>query len=230
MDEFISPDTKKQITNEFGILHLIYHRNRNQHRALIWWKYVNIIHRNIRKILKIIIDLESTKDDKKIQQKQQKVLEIIENLIKKRIFTKAYYEFNGIVALGQFVTLGLALIGNLSKLYCILQNFKGIDKVLEQKITDVKFTESVEYNEDDLGEVVEYENVPDSQLKRKVEIVDSKASKKTKKSADSIDDIFSTNITTQKPKKKSKSGKSLDEVKTKKKKKKRNEIDDIFNF
>lgn len=237
MEEFISADHKDQLKHEYGILHLIYHRNHNQHRALIWWRYLNIIHRNVRKILKIIIDLESIKSSQKIRQKKQQILDIIMYLRKRKVFTKAYYEFNGIIALGQFVTLGLALVGNLSKIYCILLSFKGLDRILKPDVVGETSVILSEYSkDDDLGEIVDFDNESeDLQLKRKFEIDEYEASKKVKAVGNEIDDIFSAK------KEKSKSKKKLDSANLrndifkdrsvdKKKKKKHNEIDDIFTF
>ncbi|KAK9380330.1 uncharacterized protein V2V93DRAFT_254740 [Kockiozyma suomiensis] len=41
------------LKNEYEILHLIVHRNNNQHRQAKWWKYVGVVHRNVRKLINI---------------------------------------------------------------------------------------------------------------------------------------------------------------------------------
>ncbi|KAK9235508.1 hypothetical protein V1525DRAFT_260598 [Lipomyces kononenkoae] len=41
------------LRNELEILHLIVHRNRNQHHQAKWWKYVSIIHRNLKNLVYI---------------------------------------------------------------------------------------------------------------------------------------------------------------------------------
>lgn len=240
MEEFVTSDHKDQLKKEYGILHLIYHRNHNQHRVLIWWKYLNIIHRHVRKILKFLIDLELIKNSQKIRQKKQQILDIIKYLIKRKVFTKAYYEFNGIIALGQFVTLGLALLGNLSKIYCILRSFKGVDIICKPNIIDEAPVIHLEQSGiDDLGEIVDLDKGSENlQLKRKFAVDDeSKGTKET--GINEIDDLFSTKKTKTKSKKKIGHTDPMDDIfkdlkcsedKKKKKKKKRNEIDDIFNF
>lgn len=45
------------LLNEYQILHLIYHRNLNQHRVSTWWKYFNLLHRHVRKILCLMDDI-----------------------------------------------------------------------------------------------------------------------------------------------------------------------------
>lgn len=239
MEDFVTSDHKDQLKHEYGILHLIYHRNHNQHRVLIWWKYLNIIHRNIRKILKLLIDLELIKNSQKIRQKKQQILDIIKYLIKRKVFTKAYYEFNGVIALGQFVTLGLALLGNLSKIYCILRSFKGVDMICKPNIIDeAPVIYSEQSGNDDLGEIIDLDKGSEYlQLKRKFAEDESKGTKET--GINEIDDIFSTKKMKTKSKKKIGHVDTMDDIfknlkcsedKKKKKKKKRNEIDDIFNF
>lgn len=241
MGDFITSDRRDQLKHEYGILHLIYHRNHNQHRVLIWWKYLNIIHRNIRKILKLLVDLEFIKSPQQIRHKEQQILDIIKYLIKKRVFTKAYYEFNGIIALGQFVTLGLALVGNLSKIYCILQYFKGVDRMCKRGIIEEASVLPPEHSgTDDVGEIVDLNKISeDLQSKRKFEGDEAKCTKKLKTELNEMDDIFLTiePVTTNK---KVSSENSIDDIfgdlkedkkkRKKKKKKKYNEIDDIFNF
>ena len=122
MEGFIAAEDFRKLQNEYGILHLLYHRNKNQHRTLKWWKYFNIFHRKIRKIIKALMDIEKSTDKTTMLSKRNVVLCEIRSMFSRKIFTKAYFEYNGILALGQFVTLGLALIGNLSSLYCILRN------------------------------------------------------------------------------------------------------------
>lgn len=244
MGDFIASDQKDKLKQEYGILHLIYHRNYNQHRVLIWWKYLNIIHRNVRKILKILVDLELIKNSHQIRHKEQQILDIIKYMMKKRVFTKAYYEFNGIIALGQFVTLGLALVGNLSKIYCILQSIKGVDQICKrQTIKETSVVPHEHWGTDDVGEIVDLDKISeDLQSKRKFDDGDDddKGTKKLKTEISKKDDILSSTEFKSESKKKVSSENSIDFIfgnlkvdkkkKQKKKKKKRNEIDDIFNF
>lgn len=46
------------LLNEYGIIHLLYHRNVNQHRVARWWSHLDILRRHIRKILLIMEDIK----------------------------------------------------------------------------------------------------------------------------------------------------------------------------
>jgi hypothetical protein len=49
-----SIDTPLPLTDlqpESDLLHLLFHRNKNQHRSGKWWKWFGMLRRNIRKLL-----------------------------------------------------------------------------------------------------------------------------------------------------------------------------------
>ncbi|KAK9385047.1 hypothetical protein V1515DRAFT_609530 [Lipomyces mesembrius] len=49
------------LRNELEVLHLIVHRNKNQHRQAKWWKYVSIVHRNLKNLVSIPQELHKRK-------------------------------------------------------------------------------------------------------------------------------------------------------------------------
>lgn len=224
MDDFLDSNAIKELENEYYIIHLIYHRNRNQHRLLIWWKYFNIIHRKLRQIVKLFIERDEANNQKKRTLKENEIVKLSNYLICKKVLSKAYYEFNGIIALGQFLTLGLALVASLSKISSILIQIKGvsqgsIDKVSLLGCEKPGFAEksgSEPYIDEELGVPI------NTSTETKAELTEKKrtASDRDEKSVDhtpskdelGIDDIFS--------RKKRKLRKH----------KKKNDIDKIFGF
>lgn len=237
--ELVNDSQLLQLTNEYYILHLLYHRSRNQHRNQVWFKYLNILHRRTRIILKLAMDWQAPQIRNK-SDIEQKVLANIKYLVK-RVMAKAYYEFNGIIALGQFINLGLTMLGNLSKLHGILTGFGGLTN-------SIRIPELVSINQDDdIGEAIPFENtrantntttkiIPTKTVtdKAKFSINDPPKVLPTKKKKDkdpspaphsvdifagNMDDIFGTTKN-----KKAKSGDSLGRSK----KSKGKAIDDIF--
>ncbi|CAX45596.1 conserved hypothetical protein [Candida dubliniensis CD36] len=139
--------TFKQLTNEYDILYLLYHRSKNQHHQQIWFKYLNIMIRNLRKILKLQIDinrLSIIKNQNKIDYKTKQIIQISNKILK--LIKSSYWNYNSILVLGQYITLGLGLIGSLSKIsYLIINGIKGvnkhgIDKVLNKMQKDTATT------------------------------------------------------------------------------------------
>lgn len=223
MEGFIAAEDFHKLKNEYGILHLLYHRNKNQHRTLKWWKYFNIFHRKIRKIVKPLMDIEDSTDETKILVKRKIVLCEIKRLFGQKIFTKAYFEYNGILALGQFVTLGLALIGNLSKLYCILRNVVGLEGSYEPEraighfevpddIVDVGEEVDLSKNNDGDGKTFEESQHQDRKRQASQHL---EAKDDIKSDSLTIDDIFASG--------------SSKKDKKKKKKKKKTLVDEIFD-
>lgn len=46
------------LLNEYGIIHLLYHRSLNQHHVACWWSHLDILHRHVRKILLLMEDID----------------------------------------------------------------------------------------------------------------------------------------------------------------------------
>lgn len=224
MDDFLDPNAIKELTNEYYIIHLIYHRNRNQHRLLIWWKHFNIIHRKLRQIVKLFIERDEANNQKKKTLKENEIVKVSNYLIRKKVLSKAYYEFNGIIALGQFLTLGLALVASLSKISSILIQIKGVNQDSKDKVSllvrersglDEK-SEGEPYFDEELGVPINFSTATEVELtekKRKVSDRDEKSVDHASSKDDlGIDDIFSRKKRKQR------------------KHKKKNDIDKIFGF
>ncbi|EAZ63124.2 predicted protein [Scheffersomyces stipitis CBS 6054] len=187
MLELISPEQTTALTNEYYILHLLYHRGRNQHRLTVWWKYLNILHRYVRKIIKLAVDIARIKSKAKKEHKQKQIVDIIVYLDSRKVFTKAYYEFNGVIALGQFINLGLTLVGNLTKIWAILMQKKKKSSATSSRVTSAE---------------PERDSTPNSTSNKSIDSMSmddifgdtkkpKKKEKKKKKSAKSaMDDIF----------------------------------------
>lgn len=167
--EVVTEEQLQLLTNEYYILHLLYHRSRNQHRNQVWFKYLNILHRRVRIVLKLAMDWRSDHIRKK-EVIKEKLLSNIKYLVK-RVMAKAYYEFNGIIALGQFINLGFTMLGNLSKLHGILIGFGGVSDTLKLKLGSILVGTSHD-SEDDIGEVVEFPEIPKSlKISEDIELV-----------------------------------------------------------
>ncbi|CAI5757077.1 unnamed protein product [Candida verbasci] len=117
----------KELTNEYEILYLIYYRSKNQHRSQKWFKFLNIIIRKLRKMLKLQIDINRLQETmtKRVEYKSKQIVSLA-NHLESQIFTDAYWSFNSILALGQFITLGFALIGALAKINELLIKIPGV--------------------------------------------------------------------------------------------------------
>ncbi|CAM9017529.1 unnamed protein product [Wickerhamomyces anomalus] len=193
------------LEHEFGIIKLIHHRNKNQHRVATWWKHLNNLKRYLTKVISLIHTYNHKKDDKVRQKLQNVSRHLYFNICK-----SAFRAFNGVIALGQFITLGLTLVGALGKIYHHVGTVDGLHKTgtLPGKVDD-----TVDYNEGDIGEEIGEEVG---------EVVVIKTQERKRKSVEPVD----TSI-----KKKKKAVKSISDnesVLKKKKKKKKNAIDDIF--
>ncbi|OUM51364.1 hypothetical protein BVG19_g459 [[Candida] boidinii] len=80
----------------------------------------------------------NSKDCKRIlNQKKKEILHVAKYLIADKI-PKCYDNLYSIIELGQYITLGFALIGLVSKIYYILQRIEGLDTVDKKKRLPIK--------------------------------------------------------------------------------------------
>ncbi|KAK9466189.1 hypothetical protein V1512DRAFT_264068 [Lipomyces arxii] len=151
-------DNTTDLVKELHILHLIIHRNKNQHHGAKWWKYLSIIHRK----LKIVVFSEDSKvtKTKRITQSSQKKISYefdyenntvkinaaladlvpyqeskaeIANQIVTKILPKAVNACHRLIAHGQYISLGLVLLASFSRLWALLCNkdINTADKIEE---------------------------------------------------------------------------------------------------
>lgn len=196
------------LKNEFDLLYLNYHRNKNQHGSATWFKYLNLMVRHLRKLL-----------SSKCETFQRKSL----MYLKGSVIPKLYYAFNTVIAQGQYITLGFALVGSLAKVYSLVSSVdltQGIS-ILNRMLSDVSVKERKELLLDlEVGQTI---GVPldaqDLGEEISMEQLSSINKPKLKRGSDVMDNIFGSD------KKKSKKEKK---DKKDKKKKKKSLIDEIF--
>lgn len=308
-----------QLLNEYRLIHLLYHRNINQHRVTRWWSFLDRIHRHLRKILLLMEDIEevktlrrlttiewkhwkksfikknevpepvqktrknkssSNKISKNTTKSQRKTAKIhlhsqlsdsnAINLIEKKkmlllkeakylyknIIPASYWIFMGVIELGQFINIGFALVGLISKVWSLLSKIEGITLNLKFQNIVEKYIGVTNEEDDslDFGEAVNIESIEEE-----VELTSTGDESAKKNDAHAVLEIIENQtvpvtetpvsktsmleIGDQNKKKKSKAnimddifGGSDDQVKgktkskTKKKKKSKNVMDDIFGF
>lgn len=232
-----------QLLNEFNLIHLIYHRNKNQHHVSNWWKFLNLIHRNLRKFLFIIMDINELIHFNNISKinyskicKNFKVIKKFKKMDKnstllllnnklilfnkqllylKKSIKSSYWNFMNIIQLAQFVNIGFALIAILSKINNILLNIENIDTNIENIDTNIIENNIIELpsNDRDNEDIGEI-LIENNQIEELEEIVEVP----NEISEPVIESIELT------PKKKKKS------LKSKSKSKSHSAIDDIFGF
>ncbi|CRG88744.1 hypothetical protein PISL3812_05778 [Talaromyces islandicus] len=174
-------------------IHLIYHRNKNQHGPTAWWRWLSMLRRTL---LKILATSATTQHDK--QARLAKYLHAF-------IIPRCYVAFSTVVADGQFSTLGSVLLAALAQARDATS--LGIDQT--ESSSDVRVSKTNEGYTDDLGvrisrstetpfalhqkktseslqeaEPVLRQETSKSKLKK------SKSKAKKTKSANAIDDIF----------------------------------------
>ncbi|CUS24074.1 LAQU0S13e02696g1_1 [Lachancea quebecensis] len=189
-----------RLHQEVRYVFLIYHRNKNQHRMAVWWKHFNELKRSSAQVLELL-------QHKKLNAVQTKRLYSLLKKFQKKQLCQMYFSFNGVVGLGQFVTLGVVLIGLLARihaLYCQIYadydtEFKKLSLIKFEQTTTTKVSMEKQLQSlvsEELGEVVDEPMIPLQRTNTSLNtmpasIQKTKPKKKTKKKKKSaIDDIF----------------------------------------
>lgn len=134
----IEETDEKQLKDEFNLLYLLFHRNKNQFHLLNWFQSLHQLLTYTKKLI-LLIDkynyrriitrtkfevLQKVKS-KRIYYDKQKfhLLELrfkkLSSFILNKLVPVCYQKFMQILSLGQFITLGFALIAILAKVRCI---------------------------------------------------------------------------------------------------------------
>lgn len=178
-----------------------------------------MLHRNVRKIL---LKLRAVDDTRKILHRERlrgEAASIARHMVRRGVFSKASYNFNGIIALGQFVTLGMVLVANLSAIHSILVELSD-----EYKPKPAAAVTTAKPDADDIGEEIplRYATPTTAGLQEMPKSVDS--------TGQLVKNAFEYRVSKDILKGKEKRDKKQKKKKGKEKKKtkKRNAIDDIF--
>lgn len=139
MKELLPQEELTRLETEFGVLHLIYHRNFNQHHVSRWWRDLNMLHRNTRKILLKAHQIDSERKHLAKQRAHDEAVQIAQYMEKKRIFSACYYSFNSLLYLTPFLSLGLTLIaitGAIRTIVCSIleNNIEAATKSTEEQV------------------------------------------------------------------------------------------------
>ncbi|KAL4926533.1 uncharacterized protein BDV17DRAFT_154983 [Aspergillus undulatus] len=192
-----------------SIIHLIFHRNRNQHGRTKWWKWLSILKRTVWNLVTSL----SPSDEGDFRASAESSRRFLAD----RILPRCYVAFSVVVADVQFSTLGTVLIATLAQ----LSKITGIDKELKSH-PPVEASQRlvlsphmrISKEQEDMGEA----------LPRTAEAQEVARSSEQKQTSRSI--LENTARTTSR---KSSVAKASDTANLRKKKKKRNTIDDLFD-
>lgn len=190
----------RSLQQEYRYVHLLYHRNKNQHGSTHWWKEFNMLKRSLQQILK------SYRGDITKGQFQYQIRKFLQVRL-----PQLYRSFQCVITTGQFVTLGVVLVGLLARCHHLIQQLvdeKSIPipmkKSPTQSIAPVVIPSSdFDGREDlgmDIGEEIIESSIPIEQeailsiKKPSPQIEKPKKTKKSKKkkskSKSAIDSIF----------------------------------------
>ncbi|KAL6231465.1 hypothetical protein BDW75DRAFT_44375 [Aspergillus navahoensis] len=188
----------------YSMLHLIFHRNRNQHGKTKWWKWLSILKRAVRNLA---MSLSSSK------QGDFRTAEFYRRYLADRVLPRCYLAFSIVIADVQFSALGTVLLATLAQ----LSKSTGIDKEFNLQFPVETSHEPVPASH--TGAPTEMEDIGEA-LSRSVEESEVVQGSEMQQTLQPVLTVSN----------KPKASKTLDTTKPRKKKnQKKNAIDDLFD-
>ncbi|KAJ5099136.1 hypothetical protein N7532_006137 [Penicillium argentinense] len=92
----------QEIRAVYSILHLLYHRNKNQHQRAKWWKWLSMLKR--------------TASELAFPESKVFAASSCPQYLSLRLIPRCYHAFSTVVADNQFATLGVVLLAALARL------------------------------------------------------------------------------------------------------------------
>lgn len=190
---------------ESEIIHLIFYRNRNQHHVSYWWRYLDMLHQRCLQIIDEYDKLKNKRETQRLNRTiktkkrsdvripvwvESKKIGRIALFLYSKLIPSAHRNFHAMLAQGAFITLGMALVGAIARIYrvivpVVLASKKGIKAAQRRKLRtsrlateeDSQATEALKQNEgvEELENKVEavVMKVPEKAYARELDIGES---------------------------------------------------------
>lgn len=116
----LDPAQLKLLRDDLDLIHLLFHRNKNQHRLLKWWQWIATLRRNLSKLLfehDLITTAKTTPNRNAAVANYKARLEFM----RKIVVPSAYAAFGTVIAMKSFAPLGLVLTGVLARVWKIIK-------------------------------------------------------------------------------------------------------------
>lgn len=151
------------------LLHLTVHRNKNQHRITKWWGNLQLLRRNVKRLIEM---LQSPKAE---YRKSKEALLRLANWTGAEIIPRVYLSFSAVVADNQYASLGLMLMGCLARVNaCVTFPRSRLQSEVAEVEATMKSTKTVIPSED-FGEAItrgeeklEEEIVEETRMRKKM--------------------------------------------------------------
>ncbi|KAL7271685.1 Ribonuclease MRP protein subunit rmp1 [Rhizina undulata] len=160
-----STETITMLKNELDLLHLLFHRNKNQHHSGKWWKWFGMLRRNTRKLVDELE--EEGVSEGRCNEEESKVEKRVVYL-RRVLVPSCYTAFTSVIANTQFSSLGMVLLAVLAKIHSIIGPDEedtaeaGNEEVSEY--FDVRIQSFGDVGGEDFGEAIQREDNGDEDV------------------------------------------------------------------
>lgn len=137
----LTDEDKDVLKQELELVQILHHRNRNQHRSAVWYRHLSFLKSILARLLAIT---GANSSDEQNRQREQFV---------KRVPT-IYTAFSRIIGTGQYVAIGMVLIGILSRSWKIITGQESSHHATSSEDEDMAVMATSTDQDVDYGQVV----------------------------------------------------------------------------
>ena len=129
------------------LLHLTVHRNKNQHRITKWWGNLQLLRRNVKRLVEILSSKEAE------YRREKEALLKMASWMETEIIPRVYLSFSAVVADNQYASLGLMLMGCLARVNACV-SFPRSRVLSEDGDVEVETSRALVIPSEDMGEAI----------------------------------------------------------------------------
>ncbi|AMD19001.1 HBR100Wp [Eremothecium sinecaudum] len=110
------------LLQESRLINLLYHRNKNQHKGSHWWASLHMLKCTTTQVINVL--------QKPVKYRRDLLLlySLLRRFLKTRL-KRIYYEYNTLISQGQFITLGVVLLGVLARVNSVFKEIMQLHSV-----------------------------------------------------------------------------------------------------
>jgi ribonuclease MRP protein subunit RMP1 len=155
----LDPEQLKLLRDDSDLLHLLFHRNKNQHSITLWWQWFATLRRNLNKLLAehdLITASKNTPDRKAALQKYTERVAFM----RKVVVPATFEAFGNVIAQKNFAPLGLVLMACLARVWRMVKPTEEEleeqrEREMEERLREVeKMAAKAKVTEEDVGVVI----------------------------------------------------------------------------
>ncbi|KAK6506982.1 hypothetical protein TWF481_005439 [Arthrobotrys musiformis] len=161
------------LTNDRNILHLLLYKSKNQHKSSLWFKWLQMLKRQLERIISHLSTHQSPEDsdpdEPLLLLKSDTVFASLLHRLFTAIIPNAHRAFTTLITSTQYASLGMMMLACLARIHDTLHPFLDEPTKVDTP-PPIPAKEEEEVEDEDAGEVISRDSITTHQKTRKITI------------------------------------------------------------